>query len=85
MALTPEQKEFFSSLEHTFNTPGWALLVQGWTEERDSLPSAAFFNAKETEELRAFRIRYGLLDELANLPETIAQQKLNAIEGADDE
>lgn len=85
MALTPEQKEFFSSLEHTFNTPGWTLLVRGWTEERDGLPTAAFFNANETEELRAFRVRYGLLDELVNLPETIAQQQLDAIEGADHE
>jgi|14_taG_2_1085336.scaffolds.fasta_scaffold12559_4 hypothetical protein len=85
MALTPQQKEFFSSLEQTFNTPGWGLLKQGWAEERDGLPTAAFFNVNDVEELRAFRVRYGLLDELVSLPETIAQQKLNAVEEAEDE
>lgn len=78
MSLTDQQKEFYGNLERMFESPGWALITQGWTEERDQLPMAAFFNAQTIEDIRAARVRYGLLDELIQLPDTIAQQKLNA-------
>lgn len=78
--LSAQQQEFYGSLENTFNTPGWALMVQGWKEERDQLPLAVFFNAQTMDDVNAARVRYGLLDELLALPETIEQQKLNSLE-----
>jgi hypothetical protein len=78
--LTPQQAEFYGNLEQTFLSTGWKLLVQGWTEERDALPLAAFFNAQSMDDLRAAKVRFGLLDELINLPATIGQQKLNLLE-----
>lgn len=82
--LTAQQQEFYSNLENTFNTQGWALMVQGWKEEQKQLPLAAFFNAQTMDDVRAARVRYGLLDELITLPDTIEQQKLNSME-MDDE
>lgn len=78
--ITDQQKEFYGNLERMFLSPGWALVTQGWKEERDQLPMAAFFNAQTIEDVRAMRVRYGILDELIQLPDTIAQQKLNAEE-----
>lgn len=85
MALRPEQIEFYSSMEQTFMSPGWELMRRGWKEEQDMLPLNAFFNSETIEDVRAARVRYGLLDELINLPESIAQQKLNAEEAGEDE
>lgn len=73
------QKEFYASLENTFMTPGWNLITEGWRQEQAALPEAAFFNAKSMEDLEAIRVRYGLLDELIRLPDTIEQQKLDVI------
>ena len=84
MSLTPQQKEFYAQMENTFMTPGWGLMVQGWREEQEQLPTAVFFNAKTIDDVRAAKVRFGLLDELINLPETIAAQK-TAVEESDGE
>ncbi len=83
--LDNNQIEFYGKLEQTFLTPGWAQMSAGWKEEQETLPLNAFFNANTFEDLRAARVRYGLLDELIKLPETIAQQKLNVINAAEDD
>ncbi len=83
--LGNNQIEFYGRLEQTFLTPGWALMVQGWKEEQDTLPLNVFFNAQSMDDIRAARVRYGLLDELIKLPETIAQQKLNVINAAEED
>ncbi len=77
------QKEFYSKLEDTFRTPGWHLITQGWRDEQAQLPEVAFFNAKNMEDVEALRVRYGLLNELINLPDTIEQQKLNVVSEAE--
>ncbi|MHC4649209.1 MAG: hypothetical protein ACYTBJ_27475 [Planctomycetota bacterium] len=84
MPLTGKQREFYASLEQTFNTPGWELITQGWKEEQQQLPMSVFFNAQSIEDIRAARVRFGLLDELISLPTTLAQQKLNAEEEGDE-
>jgi hypothetical protein len=68
----PKEIQIFSDLEHTFNTPGWSHLVDGWKEERDAIPLMAFTNVKTMEELEAYRVRYELLSQLIGLPEDIA-------------
>lgn len=73
--LTPQEQEFYTSLEQTFMTPGWALIAQGWKEEQEQLPMAAFFNAQTIEDVRVARVRYGILEEFIKLPESIQQQK----------
>ena len=83
--LDNNQIEFYGKLEQTFLTPGWTLMAQGWKEEQDALPLNVFFNAQSFEDIRAARVRYGLLDELLKLPVTIAQQKLNVINAPEDE
>lgn len=75
MKLDDKKIEYFTALEETFNTRGWALIVQGLEGERQKLPEAGFFNAKTIEELQALRVRYGVLTELVLLPGTIDQQK----------
>ena len=75
MELNSQQNEFFSAMEDTFRTPGWALLQQGWREEQQTLPERMFYNAKTVEEMGEARVRHGLLNELLSLPETIAAQK----------
>lgn len=75
--LTEKQKTFYAEMDVTFGTPGWAHLKQGWTEERDQLPLAMFFNAKSIDDLNAARVRYGLLNELLTLPETLIEQQRN--------
>ena len=66
-ALTDQQKEFYTALEGTFRTPGWNLMVQGWTQERDSLAEIVFHNAKSMDDVYSARVRYGLLNELISL------------------
>lgn len=85
MELTPKQQEFYAQLENTFMTPGWSLMVQGWKDEQAALPESAFFNAQNMDDIRAARVRYGLLAELIQLPEVIAQQKLNVIQEASED
>jgi len=75
MVLTPQQTEFFIAMETTFNTPGWELLIQGWTDERDSLYEQVFFNAKDVDDIRAARVRYGILNELIELANTTQRTK----------
>ena len=75
--LTNKQQQFYSAMEGTFRSPGWKLISDGWKEERDSLAQALFFNAKTMEDLSNARVRYGLLNELVQLPEVIAQQRAN--------
>jgi len=81
--LSDEQKSFYASMEGTFNTPGWELMRQGWQNEVDQLPLNAFFNANSVEDLRAARVRYAMLKEMIDLPETIENQKINAINEVD--
>ena len=75
MLLTDQQKEYFAAMENTFRTPGWTLLRQGWQEELDALAERMFFNAKTMEDVNQARVRYGLLNELLNLPQMIEQQR----------
>lgn len=81
--LTPQQNEFYSSMEGTFRTAGWDLLVTGWKQERDQLPENVFFNAQSLEDIRAARVRYKLLEEMITLPETLEQQKINVVNDND--
>lgn len=81
--MTDQQKEFYASMEVTFNTPGWDLMRQGWINEAEQLPMNAFFNAETIEDVRAARVRYALLKELIDLPETIENQKINVINEKD--
>lgn len=83
--LTNEQKQFFSSMETTFDTVGWTLLTQGWKEEQGRLSDQAFFNAKSMDDVRETRIRFSLLGELLALPEQIATQKQAILDGEGDE
>jgi hypothetical protein len=75
MVLTDKQKEFFTAMENMFNTPGWTLLTQGWTGERDALYEHVFFNAKEIGDIRAAHVRYGILNELIELPNSTQRTK----------
>jgi hypothetical protein len=75
MELNTEQQEFFRAMETTFETSGWALLEQGWTAERDALYEQVFFNAKDVEDIRAARVRFGILNELIELPRTTQRTK----------
>lgn len=77
--MNNQQKEFYANLEATFLTPGWDLIRRGWQQEQKLLPEEAFFNVKSMEDLEALRVRYGLLNELINLPDTIEQQKLDVL------
>jgi Lhr-like helicase len=67
MQLNDQQKEFYNALENTYRTPGWNLMVQGWTTERDSLSEMVFHNAKSMDDIFAARVRYALLNELIGL------------------
>lgn len=84
MPLSNEDKALFSDLEVTYNSPGWARLKQGWQEEMDNLPEAAFFNCKTLEDLHTYRVRYGLLKELVELPEDMEEARLALMEDKDE-
>ncbi len=78
--LTDEQKTFFSAMETTFNTPGWAHFMHPrWVEEQAQLKESTFFNAKDETDLIAARERFDLLEQLITLPATIATQKEAAL------
>lgn len=83
--LDAKQKEFFRSMEATFDTSGWTLLTQGWKEEQAALSQMMFFNAKTMEDVQAARVRYGLLTELLQLPDAIANQKQAILDSDEDE
>lgn len=85
MELTPKQVEYFAAMEGTFNTPGWTLIRQGWEEERESLAERMFFNAKSYEDVSHARVRYGLLNELINLPSMIEQQRQQVLDQPDED
>ena len=87
MVLTPEQTEFFIAMETTFNTAGWEMLTQGWTDERDALYEQVFFNAKDVDDIRAARVRYGILNELIELSNSTQRTKdeILDLESPDDE
>lgn len=85
MELTTKQIEYFSAMESTFNTPGWTLIRHGWEEERNSLAERMFFNAKSFEDVSNARVRYGLLNELVNLPQTIEQQRQQLVDQPDED
>ena len=73
--LTAEQKEFYSSMETTFNTQGWGLMASRWKEEQDALRDRMFFGAKSMDDVVEIRIQYGILGELVSLPTLIESQK----------
>ena len=75
MQLNDQQQEFYATMEQTFGTKGWILLRQGWEEEQASLSDVVFYNAKSMDDVNTARVRHGLLNELVQLPETIAAQK----------
>jgi hypothetical protein len=75
MALTEQQLAFYTEMDAMFDTPGWAHLVKGWTQEMESLPNSLFFNAKNVEDILSARIRYGLLHELVGLQATLTEQR----------
>ena len=75
MKLDARQKENFSALERTFETPGWTFLMQKWISERDGLVDRAFWNVKSMEGMMEHRFRYELLEELIRLPATTANAK----------
>ena len=82
MDLTPEQKEFYQAMDHTFQTKGWRLMCQRWEEEQLQLKDRMFFSAKDMTDVQEHRGRYELLNELLTLSEHIAKQK-EYIEGLD--
>jgi hypothetical protein len=83
--LTAEQWEYFTSMENTLDSPGWALLEKGWKDEQAALPERVFFNAKEGDTLMIeARIRYELLGELIGLRQLVANQR-EAIETEEEE
>ena len=77
--MREEQKQFFMEMDLLFRQPGWARLVDGWKQERDALPEAAFWNARTIEELMIARERYALLDQLCQLPDAIAEQQKEVV------
>ena len=81
MPLSEKDIQLYTELEHTFNTPGWSRLVEGWKEEQAWLPEHAFYNAKSIEELELARVRYKLLSELISLADDIRQQREALEEG----
>lgn len=85
MKLTPKQIEYFRAMEGTFNTPGWTLMRQGWEAERDALYERVFFNVKSFEDVQQARVRYGILNELITLPETIEQQKQMVLDAPEED
>jgi hypothetical protein len=85
MALTAEQREFYTALEDTFRTPGWRLMIQGWITERDSLPEIMFANAKTMEEVGEARVRYALLNELIQLSAFHEAQREQLENGTEDD
>lgn len=75
MELDPKQVEFFTTMQNTFESPGWELLKQGWQSEVDQIPNAVFYNAKSIEEVGYARERVKLLNEMLALPAVIAMQR----------
>jgi len=80
MELNDKQLEFFTNMERLFDQPGWAMITQGWEAERDALYERVFFNAKTMEDVDNARVRFGLLNELVELPKTVQQQKDQVLE-----
>jgi len=80
MQLTDQQKEFYASMESTFETAGWSLLTKGWKEEQDGLANTMLFNAKSMDDINATRVRFALLNELIELPTLLEQQRKAIIE-----
>lgn len=73
--LSPERQLLYRELEHTFNTPGWRFLIQGWEQKRDSLRELTFFNAGDWDDVQHARIRFQLLNEIIDLPGEYARLK----------
>lgn len=84
MPKPDDNTQLYADLEHTFNTPGWSRLVEGWKEEQKWLPEFAFYNAKTVEDLELARVRHKLLSELISLADDIRQQR-EALEEAEQE
>lgn len=73
--LDAEQKEFYASMESTFDTKGWDLMTIRWKEEQSMLRDRMFFGAKTMDDVVESRIQYGILGELVALPVSLAAQK----------
>lgn len=80
--LSPERQLLYRELEHTFNTPGWRFLTQGWEQKREALRELTFFNAGDWDDVQHARIRYQLLNEILDLPGEYARMKENEIQEA---
>ncbi len=80
MKLTDQQKEFYSSMEHTFNTPGWGLMSQRWKETQDALRDQMFFGAKTMEDVTEMRLEYDFLGQLLGLPDAMSAQKQTVLD-----
>lgn len=85
MKLTEQQIEFYAAMDSTFMTPGWSLLTKGWQLEQSGLAESMLFNAQSMDDINATRVRFALLNELINLPETIAGQKTQVEEMDEDD
>jgi len=81
MELTDKQLEYFAAMESTFDTPGWAIISQGWQAELDSLPERVFWSDPEKfdKTILEGRIRFELLTQLVQLPTSVAASKDEAI------
>lgn len=84
--LTTEQKTFFSAMETTFATPGWAqFMTPRWIEEQKMVKESAFFNAENEIDLVKARERFDILEELITLPEKIQAQRELAEAGSEED
>lgn len=82
--LSEHDLQMYQDLEHTFNTPGWSRLVEGWKEEQAWIPEHAFYTVTTMEEMRELRVRHKLLSELIALAEDMRQQR-EALEADENE
>lgn len=70
MALTPELREYFDSLEEVFGTPGWTILIEDAKREVYQLQADAL-DAPDWETLLTSRGRAQQLAEFIRLPEQV--------------
>lgn len=73
--LTGEEQEIFYEYEKMFDSVGWKQLTEELEKELEALPSVAFLNAKNYEEIIAHRVRARVVAEILHYPTLIEARK----------
>lgn len=78
MGLTPDQQQFFDDMEELFATRGWKRLMEEANSTIYALQADAL-EAKTWEQVLVMRGKAEQLAELANMEDTVAISKAQAI------